>query len=159
MSNFLWNNCENNESAENEKLRECIKCTKIDCFIFVDYDQIPKRLPVFSTKYCSSIFQGVFSVDNNELLFDIIFTIGKHKEWGNIMTKRVGVVFQMFGRWLQEMKKQKKSEATGTNGDTDFPLFSSKMKRKYSMYNNLLKIRTNGKIWKAPKLRYSLAFQ
>ena len=130
-------------------------------FVFENQRDMTQSCQEISPKYCSSIFQGVFSVDNNELLFDIIFTIGKYKykEWGNIMTKRVGVVFQMFGRWLQEMKKQKKSEATGTNGDTDFPLFSSKMKRKYSMYNNLLKISTNGKIWKAPKLRYSLAFQ
>ena len=51
-----------------------------------------------SPKYCSSIFQGVFSADNNEFLFDIIFTIGKYKEWGKKVTKRVGVVFQMFGR-------------------------------------------------------------
>ena len=51
-----------------------------------------------SSKYCSSIFEEVLSVDNNELLFDIIFTIGKYKEWGKKATKRVGVVFQMFGR-------------------------------------------------------------
>ena len=67
-------------------------------FLFLKTRGMAQSCQKISPKYCSSIFQGVFSVDNNELLFDIIFTIGKYKEWGNIMTKRVGVVFQMFGR-------------------------------------------------------------
>ena len=66
--------------------------------VFENQRDMAQSCQEISTKYCSSIFQGVFSVDNNELLFDIIFTIGKYKEWRNIMTKRVGVVFQMFGR-------------------------------------------------------------
>ena len=67
-------------------------------FVFENQRDMAQSCQEISPKYCSSIFQGVFSVDNNELLFDIIFTIGKYKEWGNIMTKIVGVVFQMFGR-------------------------------------------------------------